>query len=195
MMRFGICVGHSRLGDLTGAVATNGVSEHAYNLAVAAYAAEALRVGGVDAAVWDLYPRRGYGEAMTWLARALGRWGADGALELHFNAAADGSANGREYLHWPRSSGGIALGRALVASQGAGFPGSRRRHREGLVSRGAGDGAAFLGRTPCPASIAEPFFGSNEAEVAEYMCGDGPRRLGECYADGILAWGRGRGLI
>jgi hypothetical protein len=191
-MRAAICIGHSRTGDRSGgAVAVNGVSERTYNRGLLPWLMEALAVAGVEARSWDLYPRVDYYAAMRWLAGEVKTWGADVCVELHFNAGPP-TAHGMEYLHWPRSTGGIRLARELVAAQSAAFPGSRVRHGDGLVSRGTGAGSVFLRITHCPAVITEPFFGSNAEEVARYMGGDGPRRMAEAYADGIANFWRGR---
>jgi N-acetylmuramoyl-L-alanine amidase len=93
--------------------------------------------------------------------RTLRNDGVEAAIELHFNAATP-SATGHEWLYWNTSEKGRLFARALRDSFEDCFPQLRSR---GIRPRKKGSrGAGFLRLTHCPATIAEPFFGSNEED-------------------------------
>ena len=83
------------------------------------------------------------------------------AIELHFNAATP-KATGHEWLYWHTSEKGRLFARALRDSFEDCFPQLRSR---GIKAKQKGSrGAGFLRLTHCPATIAEPFFGSNNED-------------------------------
>lgn len=164
MNKVAICVGHSRSGD-NGAVSIEGESEWNYNGDVARITQEMLLESGFEAKVWDRYEGASYGAAMSWIAAEIRSFGADVALELHFNAAGP-SAEGYEYLYWSTSDDGKRLAGDLVNSQSGLVPSARPRGAKGKF---AGDrGSQFLRKTHCPAAITEPFFGTNWDEWERY---------------------------
>jgi N-acetylmuramoyl-L-alanine amidase len=176
-----ICVGHSRQGD-KGAVSIGGVTEWDYNREVARHMQEALQCVGIASRIMDDYPRRTYQAAIDWLAGELRTMRAIAAIELHFNAATP-QANGHEWLHWPGSARGQSLARQLAREVGAAWPDIRPR---GLRETRTGRGSYFLRRTPCPAVITEPFFGSNLADWRAF--GGAHKELGQAYARAVTAW-------
>ena len=143
-----------------------------------------LADAGIVSNVYAVYPRSSYGGAMAWLARQLRTDGATAAVELHFNSAHP-AAKGYEYLHWSTSTRGKALAAAIHAAHKA-VMGDNQADR-GVKGKGRGSrGSGFLRATHCPAVIAEPFFGSNPAEWADW--GDSQERLAQIYAAGIRGW-------
>lgn len=178
-----ICIGHSR-GD-GGAVSTGGVNEWAFNRDLGARVLRILRERGQEAVLVDRYPAGGYGSAMDWLAEDLKSMGATVAVELHFNAAGVASAHGHEWLHWHSSVAGRRLAQCLDRRMCEAFPALRRR---GLVAirQEKERGGGFLRKTPCPAVICEPFFGTNRVEWDFYSA----RRdeLAQVMADGMDDW-------
>ena len=163
-MKIGIFVGHSRQikGKRDGgAVSVDGTSEWQYNQELASILEDDLRDLGHKTFVWDHYEGGTYSTAMMWVAKQAKAWGADLAIELHFNAASP-NANGHEWLYWHTSDAGFLLCKTLER----GF----KTHFPELVSRGVKArnmqhrGAQFLRRTHCPAIIAEPFFGTSESD-------------------------------
>lgn len=156
-----LCVGHSRPGD-SGAVSAGGISEHAFNCRIAAAVASILTARGVDCIVLTAYQGQSYGAAMKWLAERLRQAKATCAVELHFNAADNATASGHEWLYWYSSNNGRLLAKLLNQCMQEAFPTLPAR---GILGRGPKDrGADFLRLTPCPAVIAEPFFGSTESD-------------------------------
>jgi N-acetylmuramoyl-L-alanine amidase len=179
-----ICVGHSRMGDM-GALSVTGVSEWHYNGDIAKRVRRKLMEMDCDACVIDKYPRPGYASAMEWLAGDLNRRGVVCAVELHFNSSDNPLSHGHEWLHWGASAPSRALAQALQGAMVTAFPEIRSR---GLVSieTTKNRGGLFLARTPCPAVIAEPFFGSNRGEW-ELFAGE-REAYASALADGLAKW-------
>lgn len=181
-----ICVGHSRPGD-KGAVSVGGITEHAFNSKLARQVLSKLEDHDIECQIIDAYQGLTYGTAMRWLGRKLKTLGAQGAVELHFNSEAP-SANGHEWRYWHESVGGRYLAQALDGKMASACPTHKRR---GLVpTREKMNGAGFLFHTPCPAAIAEPFFGSNAKEWAWAI--NNQNVIANVIADGIAAWNAGR---
>jgi|14BtaG_2_1085337.scaffolds.fasta_scaffold05556_3 N-acetylmuramoyl-L-alanine amidase len=174
-----ICVGHSRLGD-SGAVSVGQVSEWTYNKEVADKLERELADLGIGAEIIAHYPRQTYGSAMSWLCDYIEQRGHKLAVELHFNSAGP-DAHGYEYLFADQSGRSMKLAKCFMGAHGDHFPDARNRGAKGVQR--AGRGAGFLWGTPCPASILEPFFGSNRSEWKAYK--HQTDRLAKCYAAAI----------
>lgn len=180
MPRAAICIGHSRPGD-KGAVSVDGISEWDWNRGIGEETVDVLRGLGVETSFCDHYEGNDYGRAMYWLAEQLRLTRADCAIELHFNAAGP-AASGHEYLYWHSSSKGRALAKALAAHH----PLDNAARGEMGIKALAGDrGSGFLSKTPCPAVICEPFFGSNvtDWERARHHRSDLARAYGTAVAE------------
>lgn len=178
-----ICIGHSRIGD-SGAVNTNGVSEHQFNSEIGQLVAGILEAKGYSPFVIDDYPRSSYGSAMRWLADEIKRLKASLAVELHFNSATP-FANGHEWLFWHRSMRGQKLASLFNDSFRAEFPEQRARGIKPIDSR-VDRGGLFLFYTHCPASILEPYFGSNKQETDFYTANK--ERVAKAYAEAIIRY-------
>ena len=175
-----ICVGHSRPGD-RGAVGVEDIAEHTFWKALAPDLARAVEDRGHRAVVFSRYEGKRYGAAMTWLAGRLRDAGASLAVELHFNWAATRAVAGHEWLYWQGSQRGREAARCLDRAMRKSFP---DRPPRGIKSRGPNDdGGGFLGKTHCPAVIAEPFFGSSPADWAAVAAK--PALLVETIAAGL----------
>ena len=178
-----LCVGHSRPGD-SGAVSIGGISEHAFNTRIAAKVCSILTAKGMACAVIDVYQGAGYASAMKWLAQRLTSLKATAAIELHFNCSDTPSATGHEWLFWNSSHEGRVLAKMLDQRMAEAFPKLARR---GIKSLGSKDnGAGFLRMTPCPACIAEPFFGSNESDWD--LLNSHQDRYAQVIAEGLDDW-------
>jgi N-acetylmuramoyl-L-alanine amidase len=177
-----ICIGHSRPGD-TGAVSVGGVTEHAFNTRLGHAVAELLADIGQPVEVITKYEGHGYTTAQKWLGEYLKLKKTTLAIELHFNSSDNPKAQGFEYLHHEDSLRGHALCTHFIDAHRARFSGNVSRGIKGIGP--GGRGYEFLRRTPCPAVICEPFFGSNEVEWTLYNKETGRNRLAESYAAGI----------
>ena len=187
-MKIGIFVGHSRKGD-QGAVSIGSVSEFVFNLAVAENLRSELTARGIASEVVHWYGGNSYGAAMSWVGKKCREAGFTAAIELHFNAASAPQANGHEFLFYNGSQKGCHLAAALAESFQHHFPFSRPRAEGGLLRRTAADrGSLFLRKTPCPAVILEPFFGSNSEEWDYFSANK--KLLAISYADALAAWCR-----
>lgn len=185
--RIAICVGHSRKikGRFEGgAVSVGGVSERDYNLVLAEMIAENLSARGAEVKIISEYEGGGYTSAMTWLAKVVGEWKADAAVELHFNAADSKSAKGHEWLYWGKSERSKQLATEINYEFEHEVEALKPRGIKPLDSRSRG--ALFCRLLPCPAVIAEPFFGTNKADwqIAEVQKSD----IADCIAYGIIIW-------
>lgn len=166
-----------------GAVNTDGVCEWAFNKPLALRTAELLQDAKHDVKVWSEYQGSGYSSAMSWIAEQIRDYGADVAVELHFNSA-DPTASGYEFLHWHRSSKSARLASCFHSSFKKYFPERKSRKPKAITSDDRG--SAFLQRTHCPAAILEPFFGSNVEETIFYF--SRREQLARAYADAIMSW-------
>lgn len=176
-----VCVGHARTGDL-GAGAVDGTSEYVYNCQLAERVSLLLGRAGVAHDVYARYPAATYASAMKWLAAELRKDGATLAVELHFNSSGTRAAAGHEWLYWQGSVQGKQLAGWFHAHMKTQFPKALAR---GVKSIGPKDnGAGFLRAMPCPACIAEPFFGSN-AHDWQHVGGDEPK-LAKVIAHGLM---------
>ena len=171
-----VCVGHARRGD-TGAVAADGMTtERVYNTDLAFKVAERLKEKALRCHVVCLYPA-----AMKWLAGELGRLGATLAVELHFNSSHVRAATGHEWLYWAHSDAGRRLAGCLNTAMIRQFPDELPRGCKPVTRKDNGSG--FVRLAPCPAVVAEPFFGSNPHDwdtVAAH-----PDRLAAALAEGL----------
>jgi len=182
-----ICIGHSRKAKgITegGAVMVGGANEHSYNLPLGARIVKILTAQKIPAILIPDYFGASYGSAQRWLAGHLKLIGAVAAVELHFNSSDNLDANGHEWLHWHTSKRGKDLAMFLEGEMCLMVPEIKAR---GVKPRTAKDrGSEFLSGTPCPAVIAETFFGSNphDCSVATLK----KERIAEAIAEGIASW-------
>lgn len=180
-MKAAICVGHSRPGDF-GATSATGRSEWAYNAPIAVRIEQLLTNAGVDVLRVDAYQGASYSSAMSWLSDELNRFGADCAIELHFNAA-DKTAKGFEHLYWHSSSKGKELADIVHQIHSDAFGGSDR----GIKPKDSSDrGSGFLSGPECPSIICEPFFGDNPDEWERFNSDENQEALANVYAAGII---------
>jgi len=185
-MKIAIAVGHSRSGD-KGAISVGGMSEWDYNVKLAALVQDWIvgNSSGVSAKVISDYAGESYSSAMSDAADQIKAFGADVAVELHFNSAS-ASAQGFEHLYWSTSQEGKRLASLLVDEQAKAFP--WQSNRGAKPKTGSDRGAGFLSKTHCPAAICEPFFGSNEREWKNYSSGDSMTKLAGVYARALTAF-------
>jgi N-acetylmuramoyl-L-alanine amidase len=138
-----------------------------------------LGLRGVESRVFLREPGGRYSEQMAQLCGKINDWQAGYrglVVSLHFNSTTEDWAGGCA-LHWPSSAAGRAAASALSAAAAAAI-GNRNR---GAIAQ---DRSWSSGRPPlwilqltkAPASILEPFFGSNEEDA---RAGDAAMRSGE----------------
>lgn len=181
-----ICVGHSRLVKNRhegGALSVDGTNEWYYNNVLADMIAEHLEAKNFNAKVIKTYDGGGYATAMAWLAGLLKTWKADAAVELHFNAAGV-TANGHEWLYWHTSKEGMALACKIEERFLGKVPSIKRRGIKPIKS--SERGGTFLRKMPCPAVIAEPFFGTNKKDWVAAKTQS--LEIADAIAQGISDW-------
>jgi len=177
-----ILVGHSRAGD-NGAESIVGEDEWSFNREVAGRAYTILRGAGYNVVLIDHYKGNGYMNSVVWLGQRLRGLGAALCFELHFNSAAK-EANGHEYIYYYTSLKGRDLAQCFSRAHTKIFPKSKSRGIK-AVDR-SGRGSLYLRKTPCPAIICEPFFGSNIDDWATYS--GAKHELAQVYADACMSY-------
>jgi N-acetylmuramoyl-L-alanine amidase len=113
------------------------------------------------------------------LADRVNALGADAAIELHFNAFKDPTANGTEMLHCADSAEGKRLARGLLQTVTRTL-GTKNRGLKQKV------GWPFLDLTEMPAVVCEPAFGSNRSDA--WKLTKGQMDLLRAYRAGIAAY-------
>ena len=150
--KLAVIVGHSEARPGAAGLPPIAAREYAWNLGLAGFMETAAR-GRSDVALRVFTRDRGG------LRGAYGRahdWGADAALELHFNAAASAEASGTETIYGERQRDGALATAVQVAMVAAlGLP------DRGIKRPWAGRGAVNLSLLDVPSVIVEPGFGSN----------------------------------
>ena len=161
-MKLGIIVGHTQSNQGAHS-ATLGQSEYPWNYDLA----EQIERENTNLEV-RTFLRNGVGIAGAY--RASDSWGSRITVELHFNSSDNHRATGTGVLYYPGSENGRRLARLLfeemdqVLGLGA-WPGGS----DGTVTPYQASGQARRGQTSlsagrAPATLIEPFFGSNPTD-------------------------------
>jgi len=178
-----ICIGHGRPID-EGADSVTGISEEAWNTAIAAKLKAFLEDRGCPCKIISKYQGSTYGAAIRWLARELAAIKATAAIELHFNSSDNAKATGHEWLYCGDSTAGRKLAQCLDKSMRSAFPQLFARGIKPLTKKD--DGWGFVYWTPCPAVICEPGFGSNSIDFE--LLDNHQFAYAHALADGLSAW-------
>jgi N-acetylmuramoyl-L-alanine amidase len=183
MAHIALIVGHTPVAP--GAVSIGGVSEFAYNSIVADRLEARLTALGyrVSRVARDL-PNN-----LAGLPAKVNATGAQLAIELHFNSAADPAGNGCEMLHWHNSSGGRELADYMQQAVLQAF-GLRNRGLKPIGNGGRGD--LLLRSTRMPCILTEPFFGSNAGNWNRMK--DAHDVLAGAYAHGVVGYAHRKGI-
>ena len=185
--KIALCIGHSRKAGKTrdgGAVSIGNVQEWDYNRDLAVSIQNMLTQDGHTVKIFDTYEGIGYEAAMLWLAGSVKSFGADVAIELHFNSADSQAACGHEWLYLKLSDKSMMLAAHIDKQFIQNLP--ELRHR-GLAAMSSGDrGYTFCKTIHCPCVISEPFFGSNKHdwEIAVTK----KSTIAKSIAYGLISW-------
>ncbi|WP_371194995.1 N-acetylmuramoyl-L-alanine amidase [Glaciecola sp. SC05] len=180
-----ICIGHTASGNGSGAQNKYAVikDEHKWNEEVAFLLRDILISRGASP---KIYYRTdgGYSSFVAKQSREIRTQqpNCKCAIELHYNASANPTSHGCEFLCY--SNSGERLARELVNAYKGQFPEMRLRRDNGVYRISSGNGVGWLKSVPPPAVIVEPFFSSNEQEMLFF---DGKKQeLAMAYAKGML---------
>lgn len=175
MKKVAIVIGHNKF---TGATAWDGTDEWIWNHEVAKKLKKELQKRGIDSQIFIRNRTLGYTSAMKVHAHNIKEYGADLALELHFNSAGK-TATGFEHLYfwrsWKSRRWASIFARHAIKSEVDVPPRrswiSTRKGYKSLFLRSWNKakadqrrGAEFTYYTHCPAVILEPCFASNPDE-------------------------------
>ena len=174
----GICVGHSRFGDLGAVSFDKAVNEWSYNVSVAESMRKTLKHDGIESIVYKNYGSNSYSGAMGFLKGKLRDDKATLAVELHFNSY-NTKVRGSEtwYRQGYEHSKKLAsfLQDSVIESYGSADRGIKPAYRYD-------NGYGFLNNPDIPAALCEPFFGDNKED---YLLFSTPEELGKTLANGI----------
>lgn len=175
-----LAVGHNKF---TGARSHEGDDEWTTRNEVTKRAAEILKSKGVTTKIFYRDKSLSYGSAMRKHGRDIDAFGADIAIEVHFNSAS-ASAKGMEMIAISQNSAKVF--KPFVSKFHEHYPSVPIRHGDGikLLSSG-GRGAGFCRAPKCPAGVWEPCFASNPAEWDKFD--DKYDKEAEAMADAIIA--------
>lgn len=156
-----IVIGHNKN---TGARAHDGSDEWTTRSLVAQSLQDFLRTYGVESKIFIRNGAVSYGAAMREHGRNIDAYGADLAIELHFNASSNPEATGTEFIVCSKSTAKVAKNIAYI--WGKFYPDLPLRHDEGVLIRTSGLGVGFCRAPKAPAIIYEPCFASNASDWA-----------------------------
>lgn len=152
------CVGHNKY---TGARSHEGDDEWTTRNEVTKRAQKILQDKGVTAKIFYRDSSLGYGAAMRKHGKNIDAFGADIAIEIHFNSYNEQS-NGMEMITTTKESGEVF--KPFIQTFHKHYPDVVIRHGDGIVLRPSGRGSGFCRAPKCPAGVWEPCFASNPTE-------------------------------
>lgn len=184
--KLAVVVGHNKKAPGASSVSPINLSEFDFNNQVAAAMEEEGAHYNLVVKRFNREPNTSYTAEIAEVYERVKQWGADVAIELHFNSL-NSSSTGTEVLHAAGSSKSQALSAKLVAAMGE-LLGLKIRHGNGLVACQKGDrGYSSLVAIEAPTALVEPFFGSNPNDcLAAAKVGTGA--LGRAYLRGVRDW-------
>lgn len=186
MKKLAVVVGHNSKSQ--GAVRPDtGESEYVYNGKIAAYMEKIGRDYDLNVKIFFREPGIGYKREIKKVYAEVDAWGADGAVELHFNASGDPSASGTETLT-SGSPGSVAMAQSvqmeLVEELSLKDRGIKVRN-----SRTKGRGYQSLVSGKAPAILTEPFFATSSKGQQSSDSKLERQKIGEAILQGIAnAW-------
>lgn len=181
-MKLAIIVGHTAKAPGAFGVPPINKNEYGYNKELAAHIFMHAKNIGQDAKVFF---RDKVGIAGVY--KQVNEWGADLAIELHFNAL-NGQVQGTETLCGTSVPESVDFAKAIQAAQ------VKHLAREKKLNRGVhvlevkdkNRGYLNVNSANCPSCLIEPFFGDNRHEAVLAM--DKQMVLGQGLAQACLDW-------
>lgn len=182
-MKLAIIPGHNSKAQ--GAVRKDtGETEYRFNSRIARHMedmAESVGNGVLEVATFYRTPGSSYTREIERVYDEVDEWGADASIELHFNSFS-GNATGTEVLS-SSSARSLVLANAvqdeLVKTLGLADRGVKTKR-----SKERGGASLYAGRAP--AILVEPFFGSNDRDLAKVDEWTEERNLAAAYLTGCI---------
>lgn len=157
-----LVVGHNQF---TGARSHDGDDEWTTRNEVAKITQKKLKNLGYSCKIFYRDRSLSYGDAMRKHGRDIDDFGADIAIELHFNSATP-SATGMEMIVCSEYSEKVF--EPFVKKFHSFYPEVPIRRTNGILLREYGRGAGFCRAPKCPAGVWEPCFASNPSEWEKF---------------------------
>ncbi|MBY3359361.1 hypothetical protein HFN97_16135 [Rhizobium laguerreae] len=186
-MKLAVVVGHNSRSPGAYAVSPIGQSEFDFNNTVAdSMIAEASHYN-LEVKRFNRVASGSYSGEIADVYGLVKRWGADAAIELHFNSL-NSESTGTEALHAANAAQGRSLAIKLVGTM-SDVLALKIRHGDGLKPCISTDrGYASLVAIPTtPTVLVEPFFGSNRNDCIK-AAAVGPAGLARAYLRGVRDW-------
>ena len=155
-MRVAIVIGHNS--KYQGAIGSLDISEWKFNSQLAEDIKES-NYSGVDIRIFHRVPSKSYTKQMKILNAEIEDWGADLAIELHFNASIDEGVNGHEVLYCKGSKLGKKIAKVFDTNFDV-FLTNADRNIKAVKKKNRGGG--FVCRGKEPRILLEPFFASHQ---------------------------------
>lgn len=185
-MKLAVVVGHNSKSPGASAVSPIGQSEFDFNNTVAdSMVAEASHYN-LQVKRFNRVASGSYSSEIADVYALVKEWGADVAVELHFNSL-NGESTGTEVLHAVNAVRSRSLALKLVGTI-SDVLGLKIRHGDGLKPCVPNDrGYASLVALSIPTVLVEPFFGSNKNDCMKAAAA-GQGGLARAYLRGVRDW-------
>lgn len=185
-MKLAVVVGHNSKSPGASAVSPISQSEFDFNNTVAdSMIAEASHYN-LQVKRFNRVASGSYSDEIADVYALVKQWGADVAVELHFNSL-NSESTGTEVLHAANAAQSRSLASKLVGTI-SDVLGLKIRHGDGLKPCVPNDrGYASLVALSVPTVLVEPFFGSNQSDCIKAAAA-GPAGLARAYLRGVRDW-------
>jgi N-acetylmuramoyl-L-alanine amidase len=186
--RLAVVVGHNSVAQGATATTPIGRSEFDFNNVVANAMVGEAAVYNIAAKRFNRRNHDHYEQEIEVVYDEVDSWGADCAVELHFNSYDSPTATGTEMLHAPGSARGKALALDLKDEVRALLELPLRNGGSGVKALQRGDrGYSSVVASATPTVLIEPFFGSNSGDCLK-VASVGEAGLARAYLRAVRDW-------
>lgn len=192
LLRLAVVVGHNEVAKGASAGSPIGRFEYDFNSVVGAHMAAESAHYNIQTKVFFRKASSSYSKEIAEAYQAVASWGADCAVELHFNSA-DADAGGTEVLCRRDSLDARALASHVAEDVQAALGFGLRHGGTGVrvVGHGERGAGSLYALNKAPTVLVEPFFGSNPTECLK-VAALGEQVLALAYLRGVRDWATAR---
>jgi hypothetical protein len=187
-LRFAIVVGHNKVAKGAQALSPISKSEYDFNSVVGGQMSAEGGHYNLETKVFFRQPGLSYSREIASTYEAVASWGAECAVELHFNSATP-DARGTEVLCRQGSAEAHVLASHIAEEihRALGFDLRHGGNGVKIVGRGERGAGSLYALDNVPTVIVEPFFGSNPTECLK-VAAFGEQVLALSYLRGVRDW-------